>query len=82
MVEFIVDKVVYHYSFNKLWEYVGKRVKIIFKDGDLLEGFLWDYCDEEDNEDGIDSIMVKNKDTVGFSYDVSQNDIISIEIND
>lgn len=66
----------------KLWEYVGKRVKIIFKDKDVLEGTVWDYCDEEDNEDGIDSIIIKNKDTVGFSYEVSQNDIESIEIID
>lgn len=64
----------------KLWEYVGKRVKIIFKDSNVLEGTVWDYCDEEDNDDGIDSIIVKNKDTVGFSYEASQNDIESIEI--
>ena len=27
----------------KLWEYEGKKIKVTFKDGDILEGVACDY---------------------------------------
>ncbi|AUI36575.1 hypothetical protein CWI35_08610 [[Bacillus] caldolyticus] len=56
----------------KLWEYVGKRVRIIYKDGDVLEGFVRDYCDGEDSEDGIDSLVITNQEAkeLGIVYGV------------
>ncbi|GGJ61348.1 hypothetical protein GGR02_001185 [Anoxybacillus voinovskiensis] len=66
----------------KLWEYVGKNVRIVYKDGDVLEGFVRDYCDGEDSEDGIDSLVITNKETKGKGYvfGVSENEIKSITI--
>ncbi|WMJ20307.1 MULTISPECIES: hypothetical protein [Geobacillus] len=66
----------------KLWEYVGKRVRIIYKDGDVLEGFVRDYCDGEDSEDGIDSLVITNQEAkeLGIVYGVLENEIKSIEI--
>ncbi|KFL14942.1 hypothetical protein [Geobacillus stearothermophilus] len=66
----------------KQWEYVGKRVRIIYKDGDVLEGFVRDYCDGEDSEDGIDSLVITNQEAkeLGIVYGVLENEIKSIEI--
>ncbi|MBB6177063.1 MULTISPECIES: hypothetical protein [Anoxybacillus] len=66
----------------RLWEYVGKDVRIVFKDGDVLEGYVLDYCDGEDNEDGIDSLTITNEETKGKGYvfGVSENEIKSITI--
>ncbi|MGZ0086907.1 hypothetical protein ACWNXI_15430 [Caldibacillus thermoamylovorans] len=66
----------------KLWEYVGKKVRIIYKDGDVLEGFVRDYCDGEDSEDGIDSLEITNEETKGRGYvfGVLENEIKSIEV--
>ena len=68
----------------KLWEFVGKNVKIVYKDGAVLDGYVHDYDDGEDNDDGIDSLSISNKETKegGFLYGVSENEIESIEIID
>jgi len=66
----------------KLWEYVWKNVRIVYKDGDVLEGYVLDYCDGEDNEDGIDSLVITNEKTKreGYLLGVSENEIKSITI--
>ena len=66
----------------RLWEYVGKNVRIMYKDGDVLEGYVLDYCDGEDNEDGIDSLVITNEETKreGYLLGVSENEIKSITI--
>lgn len=66
----------------KLWTYVGKHVRIFYKDGDVLEGYIQDYVNGEDNEDGIDSVVITNKETKkgNFLYGVSENEIESIEL--
>jgi len=66
----------------RLWEYVGKNVRIVYKDGDVLEGYVLDYCDGEDNEDGIDSLVITNEETKreGYLLGVSENEIKSITI--
>ncbi|NNV06690.1 hypothetical protein ETC03_09675 [Geobacillus sp. MMMUD3] len=66
----------------KLWEYVGKKVRIIYKDGGVLEGFVRDYCDGEDSEDGIDSLEITNEETKGRGYvfGVLETEIKSIEV--
>ncbi|AXM89377.1 hypothetical protein CI793_09520 [Anoxybacillus ayderensis] len=66
----------------KIWEYVGKKVRIIYKDGDVLEGFVRDYCDGEDSEDGIDSLIITNEETKGQGYvfGVLETEIKSIEV--
>lgn len=48
----------------------------------MLEGFVRDYCDGEDSEDGIDSLVITNKETKGKGYvfGVSENEIKSITI--
>ncbi len=48
----------------------------------MLEGYVLDYCDGEDNEDGIDSLVITNEKTkrVGYLLGVSENEIKSITI--
>ncbi|MFJ7971310.1 hypothetical protein [Psychrobacillus sp. NPDC096389] len=66
----------------QLWTYVGKHVRVLYKDGDVLEGFVQGYDDGEDNEDGVDSLSISNKETDegDFIYGVSENEIEAIEI--
>ncbi len=48
----------------------------------MLEGYVLDYCDGEDNEDGIDSLVITNEKTKreGYLLGVSENEIKSITI--
>jgi len=32
----------------KLWLYVGKGVRLVLKDGRIIEGVAWDWYDPED----------------------------------
>lgn len=41
----------------QLWKYIQKRVRIEFKDGEVLEGFVHDYIDQEDTDFDYDEIM-------------------------
>ncbi|GGJ61379.1 hypothetical protein GGR02_001183 [Anoxybacillus voinovskiensis] len=41
----------------KLWRYIQKRVRIVFKDGTVLEGFVHDYIDQEDTDFDDDEII-------------------------
>ncbi|MCL6587025.1 MAG: hypothetical protein K6T72_11040 [Anoxybacillus sp.] len=40
----------------RLWEYVGKKIRITLKDGEILEGIVQDYTDQEDTDDDYDSL--------------------------
>jgi hypothetical protein len=61
----------------KLWEYVGKEIKVICNNGKVFEGKCTDYTQALDNEPEIDSIGLK---TTGLSYELYQNEIKSIEV--
>lgn len=60
----------------KLWEYEGKQVRVIFKDGDVYEGKAKDFDDKFDNTSGYDSISI---DTGDMMFDVDEPEIESIE---
>ncbi|MDQ0269948.1 hypothetical protein [Cytobacillus purgationiresistens] len=40
----------------KLWEFTQKRVKVTFKDGEILKGFVRDYIDQEDTDFDYDEL--------------------------
>jgi len=55
----------------KLWTYVGKKVKIVLKDGQTITGMALDWNDSEDvGEDEI---------SVGFQY-YGESQIKTIEV--
>jgi len=55
----------------KLWTYVGKKVKIVLKDGQTITGMALDWNDSEDvGEDEI---------SVGFQY-YGESKIKTIEV--
>lgn len=41
----------------KLWNYSRKRVRIVFKDGTVMTGFVDDYVDQEDTDYDYDEIL-------------------------
>ena len=57
----------------KLWEYVGKTVKLQLKNGKVINGLVRFWNDEEDTEDGEDEIVINHE-----IYGLSQ--IKSIEV--
>ncbi|AEV17632.1 MULTISPECIES: LSm family protein [Geobacillus] len=40
----------------RLWEYVGKKIRVTLKDGEILEGIVQDYTDQEDTDNDYDSL--------------------------
>jgi len=66
----------------ELWEYVGKRVRVIDIDGQVFEGDCIDYTQALDNDPEIASIGVVTQPGAGFSYELYENEIKSIEIID
>lgn len=42
----------------KLWEAAGKYVRITMKDGEIFEGFAYDYTSALDNEPDPESISI------------------------
>lgn len=55
----------------KLWLYVGKNVKLVLKDGQIVEGVAVDWNDSEDvGEDEI---------AIGFQY-YGESQISTIEV--
>jgi hypothetical protein len=63
-----------------LWEYVGKRIRVIDTEGQVFEGKCTDYTQALDNEPEIDSIGVETEPGSGYSYEIYENEIESIEI--
>lgn len=45
----------------KLERFYGKNVRILADNRKVYEGFVGDYCDPEDNENGEESIIVDLK---------------------
>lgn len=52
----------------KLWEYSGKAVRIVLKDGSILKGAAYDYTSALDNEP--DSASITIGDTEIFEEDI------------
>ncbi|EPZ37706.1 MULTISPECIES: hypothetical protein [Anoxybacillus] len=60
-----------------LWEYVGKKIRVTLKDGEILEGIVQDYTDQEDTDDDYDSLDMFVE---GKYIGVGEPEIKSIEI--
>lgn len=60
----------------KLWKYIGKRVRVIDRDGDKFDGKVVDFDDELDNATGYDSIYLK---TDTGSFGINEYEIKSIK---
>ena len=56
----------------KLWQYVGKKVKVVLKNGNVITGVVEDWNDGY-TLDGYDEIII------GF-YAYAENEIESIEL--
>ncbi|ADU94517.1 hypothetical protein GGR02_001838 [Anoxybacillus voinovskiensis] len=61
----------------RLWEYVGKKIRVTLKDGEILEGIVQDYTDQEDTDDDYDSLDMFVE---GKYIGVGEPEIKSIEI--
>ena len=57
--------------------YYGKHIAIITYDGKMFAGFVNDYIDLEDNENGLESIVVDTNDGL---YEFNEDDIKEIRI--
>ena len=49
----------------KLWEYVHKKVEVVFTDGESLSGIVSDYTSALDNEPEPESIGIGNIEIFG-----------------
>ena len=58
----------------KLWQYVGKKVKVILEDNTVIIGVVEDWNDGY-TLDGYDEIIIK-------FYVYAENEIVSIEVID
>ncbi|MCJ0544438.1 4-hydroxy-3-methylbut-2-enyl diphosphate reductase [Enterococcus cecorum] len=58
----------------KLWQYVGKKVKVILEDNTVIIGVVEDWNDGY-TLDGYDEIIIK-------FYAYAENEIVSIEVID
>lgn len=56
----------------KLWQYVGKKVKVILEDNTVIIGVVEDWNDGY-TLDGYDEIIIK-------FYAYAENEIVSIEV--
>lgn len=57
----------------KLWQYSGKKIRIITDDGKIFEGKAYDYIPAQDNTPEIASI------SIGYN-ELYENEIKSIEV--
>lgn len=55
----------------KLWQFARKNVEITLKNGQIISGYVQDYCD------GFDSLSV---DIDGTLYEYFENEIKSIKM--
>ncbi|OUN50788.1 hypothetical protein [Enterococcus cecorum] len=58
----------------KLWQYVGKKVKVILEDNTVIISVVED-CNDGYTLDGYDEIIIK-------FYAYAENEIVSIEVID
>ena len=64
----------------KLKEYLHQYVRITSDEGYSFDGYVAEFFRGEDNEDGIDSIGVsKDAEHLG-GIEISENEIVSIQI--
>ena len=62
-----------------LWEYVGKNIKVICDDGQIIKGKCDEYTQALDNEPEIASISIAR---IGYGIEIYENEIESIEVID
>jgi hypothetical protein len=60
----------------KLWEYVGKNIKVTCIDGQIIEGKCDGYTQALDNEPEIASISIAR---TGYGIEIYENEIKSIK---
>lgn len=63
-----------------LGEYVGKQVRVVTDDGQVFVGKCTDYTQPLDNDPEIASIGVVTEPGAGYSYELYENEIKSIEV--
>lgn len=61
----------------KLWEYVGKNIKVTCIDNQVIKGKCDGYTQALDNEPEIDSISIAR---VGYGIEIYENEIKFIEV--
>lgn len=59
-------------------EHSGKRVKVTMTDGEVLEGEVYGYISELDNDPDPESIIIKK--TEPYLIELPTNEIKSIEL--
>ena len=67
-----------------LWEYVGKNIKVICNDGQIIKGKCDEYTQALDNEPEIASISIASISIarIGYGIEIYENEIESIEVID
>ena len=72
------------FSFNfpdsKYTEYVGKKVRIVFVDGDVLEGKVLGFTSALDNDEGVASIEFSCEQFLYSCVSAFENEIKSIDL--
>ncbi|MDM1006161.1 hypothetical protein QTJ04_07810 [Clostridium perfringens] len=61
----------------KLWEYVGKNIKVTCIDNQIIKGKCDEYTQALDNEPEIDSISIVKD---GYGIEIYENEIKSIKV--
>ncbi|UMT81003.1 hypothetical protein ML437_01760 [Staphylococcus roterodami] len=64
----------------RLWEYIGKRVKVLTTNSKTFEGVVINVDDAFDNESGYDSLNIETDKENDIVYDLNENEIESIEV--
>jgi len=62
--------------------YVGKRVRVVANDDQVIEGKCTDYTQPLDNDPEIASIGVVTEPGAGYGYELYENEIKSITVID
>ncbi|MDR2166657.1 MAG: hypothetical protein LBE35_02245 [Clostridiales bacterium] len=63
-----------------LWEYEGKRVKIVDDDGNITVGLADFYTSELDDPNGVASLTIRPDGVSGALFEFEENEIAHIEI--
>ncbi|MGG1878269.1 hypothetical protein ABDI30_11965 [Paenibacillus cisolokensis] len=64
----------------KLWEYRGRRIRVVDIDEQVIEGDCTDYTPADENEVEVASIGIVTEPGAGYAYELYENEIKSIEI--
>lgn len=68
----------FNFKDKTLWEFVGKRAKVILTDGDEIAGKVLGFNSALDNYEGVASIDVFS-DRFGATVEILENEIERIE---